>query len=93
MGELGLTSDAFWRMTFAELFFAGHSNRLRIERGWEQTRYLAALLINLNVKRSKQVTPEKLIPLSFDKSAVKPTKLSPEDVQKMIESWTANEVK
>lgn len=39
--------------------------RLNIE--WEQTRYLASMLINVNVdKKSKMISPDKLFPLPQD---------------------------
>lgn len=34
---------------------------------WEQTRYLASMLINVNVdKKAKMITPDKLFPLPQD---------------------------
>lgn len=88
IGELGLMPRDFWELTFAELYLLMRSNRLRIERNWEIARWEATILINLNVKRSKQVTPEKLVPLSFDQERKAANRLSNDDVKLMIEKWT-----
>jgi hypothetical protein len=73
-------------MTFAQLHLAARAHRIAIEREWEQTRYLAAILINLNVKKAHQVTPEKLVPLSFDMERKRSKKLTDEEL-KAIMNW------
>ena len=44
-------------------------------------------MINLQVKPGKQVTPEKLVPLSFDVDRKQAAKLSKEDIAFMLENW------
>lgn len=87
LGEVGISPAHFWGLTFAEFHHAATAHRIAIERQWEQTRYLAAILININVKKKDQVTPEKLVPLSFDRERVKEFKpLSPEQLE-MLKNW------
>jgi len=40
---------------------------IRMNVAWEQTRYLASMIINVNVdKKAKMITPDKLFPLPQD---------------------------
>jgi len=87
IGELGLMPDQFWNLTFAELFLLTRARRVKQERTWEWVRWLGAIMINLQVKRSKQVTPESLIPLSFDKARKKETQLTAADIEFMKKNW------
>lgn len=80
--------EQFWMLTFAELSIKGRGYRISIEREWERTRYIASLIINVNVKKADQVTPEKLIPLSFDHIEQKTIKrLTPEEVEILKKKW------
>lgn len=87
IGELGLDPDVFWSLTFAEFQLRIQAHRIRIEREWEQTRWLGAIMINLQVKRAKQVTPEKLVPLSFDVERKKQNRISKDEIEFMMKNW------
>ena len=83
-----LDPDLFWSLTFAELSIKVKGYQINLERQWEQTRYIASLIINVNVKKANQVTPEKLIPLSFDHIEQKTIKrLTPEEVEILKKKW------
>lgn len=62
--------DEFWRMTFREVEQACKGYEVRLARSRELERYIAAILINANLKKGrKQVKPEDIIPLVTDRRA------------------------
>ena len=80
--------DLFWSLTFAELSIKVKGYQINLERQWEQTRYIASLIINVNVKKANQVTPEKLIPLSFDNIEQKVIKrMTAEELEQLKKRW------
>jgi hypothetical protein len=69
--NLGLSPDEFWDLSWYEwgLYILrekhrAEENKFLFETGWEQTRQLWAIIINMN--SSKKVKPSDLIKLSFD---------------------------
>lgn len=83
-----LDPDLFWSLTFAELSIKVKGYQINLERQWEQTRYIASLIINVNVKKANQVTPEKLIPLSFDNIEQKVIKrMTAEELEQLKKRW------
>ena len=83
-----LDPDLFWSLTFAELSIKAKGYQINLERQWEQTRYIASLIINVNVKKANQVTPEKLIPLSFDNIEQKVIKrMTAEELEQLKKRW------
>ena len=67
---MGLKPDEFWRMTFREVEQACKGYEVRLARSRELERYIAAILINANLKKGrKQVRPEDIMSLVTDKRA------------------------
>jgi len=69
-GEMRLAYDDFWKMTPREYWNACNGHNERVERdfktGWEQTRWLAHIVVNVNLPKQKQVTPEKLVKFPWE---------------------------
>jgi hypothetical protein len=62
-----LKPNEFWNNTWKENQLLGEAYMIRLNIEWEQTRYLASMLINVNVdKKSKMISPDKLFPLPQD---------------------------
>ena len=64
--------DTFWRQTWREnaLIAEAHHNKINLE--WEQTRYLATMVYNVNCqKKSQMIKPEDLFELPVDKARKK----------------------
>lgn len=83
-------------MTFSEFYAYSEGHRLRQEREWERTRFLGAILINVNVsKKSKQVSPQDLVKLSFDSNKNKrhAAKMTREEFEALKEKWDPNNPK
>lgn len=77
-------------MTVPEFVGAVRGYRKRMEHQWEHTRYLASILVNINRDpKAAAVSPEELVPLSFDKKKeVKPSKIpTQEDMRRMAELY------
>lgn len=77
-------------MTVPEFVGAVRGYRKRMEHQWEHTRYLASVLININRDpKTAAVSPEELIPLSFDKKKEnKPASIPmPERMQALAEKY------
>lgn len=67
IGQVGIRPNEFWSNTWKENQLLGESHTIKLNIQWEQTRYLASMIINVNVdKKSKMVSPEKLFPLPQD---------------------------
>lgn len=86
MGEVGLMPDEFWSLTFAEFFYIVDGYYARVERNWEQTRYLATWVINMNISKGKRVKPQDLIKLRFDKPK-KAEMIDKETIEKLKKAW------
>ena len=67
IGQAGLMPDIFWKNTWKENHLMGESHMIKSNVAWEQTRYLAAMLYNVNCnKKGQMITPDKLFPLPQD---------------------------
>jgi len=84
--ELGLTEDQFYRMPPRHTFLMQLQNRRKIERQWERTRYVAAMIHNMAIGQKRRLTPKRLVPLSVDKKQNVP-EMTPERVNELIEKW------
>jgi hypothetical protein len=73
IGQVGIRPNDFWSQTWAENQRLGESYNIKVNFQWEQTRYLATMIHNVNcTKKSQMIKPEKLFPLPQDKM-VKPS--------------------
>jgi len=67
IGQVGINPNEFWANTWKENQLLGESYMIRMNVSWEQTRYLASMLVNVNVgKKSAMIAPDKLFPLPQD---------------------------
>lgn len=68
IGQVGILPNEFWRNTFKENQLLGESHTIKINLQWEQTRYLSAMIYNVNcTKKSQMLKPMSLFPLPQDK--------------------------
>ena len=62
-----MNPDSFWKNTWKENHLLGESHMIKMNLQWEQTRYLAAMVYNVNCqKKAQMITPDKLFPLPQD---------------------------
>lgn len=61
---MDISPSEFWELSFSELNIKSEGYFLRIDREWEQTRFIASYLHSQ--LEGKVITPEKLMPLVFD---------------------------
>lgn len=87
IGQVGIDPDKFWQNTWRENQLLGESHTIKINLQWEQTRYLATLIHNVNVgKKSQMIKPEKLLPLPQD-VFLKKLKAQPKSTPKQFEDF------
>lgn len=66
--ELGLTEEQFYSLPPYRTYLMQLANKRKIERMWEQSRYVASMVHNMAGKMSKRtISPDRLIRLSFDR--------------------------
>ena len=65
--ELGLEEEEFFSMPPWEFNLKLSRHFRKIERMWEQTRYMAAMMYNTSMGARSRIRPKELIRLSFDK--------------------------
>ena len=89
---MNISPDEFWDLSMSELQIKSEGYFLRIEREWEQTRVIASYLHTQS--EGKVMTPEKLMPLTFDeenpsiiKSKEKSKPLTKQDVLDFEKKW------
>lgn len=59
--------DIFWKNTWKENHLLGESHMIKSNMQWEQVRYIASMLYNVNCnKKAQMITPDKLFPLPQD---------------------------
>lgn len=67
---MGIRAEDFWDMTPREFFNAlRHYNRAQdfeYHQGWERTRWLATITINIQLDPKDRITPEQLIRFEWD---------------------------
>ena len=81
-----MNPNDFWKNTWKENTLLGESHVIKLNIAWEQTRYLATMIHNVNCqKRSQMKKPEQLFRLPQDnmKRPFKP-KSSPESLEKFL---------
>ena len=67
IGLIGIKPDDFWRQTWRENGLIAEHYHNNINLQWEQTRYLAAMVHNVQCqKRSQMLKPEQLFELPND---------------------------
>lgn len=66
LGEIGLTPDQFWHLTFWEWIRTATGYRNRQNEFWRMNRQLATLTYNINVDKKDRITPEEYMPLPGD---------------------------
>ena len=67
LGELQLRPKQFWRLSWREYLALCAGQELRQVRAWHHTRFLSALLININrAALAPVVTVEEVLPLPGD---------------------------
>jgi len=71
----------------------GEAHNIRLNLQWEQTRYLATMMFNLNAtKKAMMITPDKLFPLPQDiyleKGKPRSTKEEFESFKRQVENAT-----
>jgi len=65
--KIGLKPWEFWEMTWPEFDSVREAYFLGLERQWDHTRHIMTIIHNVNcAKRSQQITPQKMMHLSFD---------------------------
>lgn len=66
VGRLGLSPKQFYSMCYADLTLKISAYLEKEAKEWEKTRYLASMIVNVNMPKGKQIAPEKLIKLPTD---------------------------
>ena len=62
-----MNPDIFWNNTWKENHLMGEAHMIKSNLEWERTRYLAAMLYNVNCnKKGQMITPDKLFSLPQD---------------------------
>tara|TARA_R100000951_G_scaffold43080_1_gene36243 strand:- start:10599 stop:10886 length:288 start_codon:yes stop_codon:yes gene_type:complete len=79
----------FWRQTWRENGLMAESYHNQINLNWEQTRFLATMLHNVNCqKKSQMLKPEQLFELPVDQ-ARKKKKAEPKSTPKEMQAFLA----
>lgn len=85
-GQYGIPLSEFWLMCGRELQKVMEGVDLHNRMSWEQTRILAYFILNKDVKQSKQIKLEKVIPFHWDR---KRTRLpTAQESKALIEKWS-----
>lgn len=84
-----MPESEFWSSSLRAIAFriAAHYDKLeRLEIAhWQRTRWQTAILLNIQLAKKDRVTPEKLLPLPFDKvKAPAKQKATPHDYAKFL---------
>ena len=85
--------DDFWRQTWRENGLIAESYHNKINLNWEQTRYLAVMVYNVNCqKKSQMLKPDQLFELPSDlqrrKKRSEP-KSTPEEMKSFLDKYNA----
>ena len=91
IGYVGVNPNEFWTNTFKENILISESYFIQNNLHWEHTRFLAAMIHNVNCsKKSQMVKPEDLIKLPQDKVKLnqgpKSTRKEFEEFSKLVNS-------
>jgi hypothetical protein len=66
VGKLGLSERQYYNMSFNALSFKISAYLEKECKEWERARFIACTLINVNLPKGKQISPEKLMQLPTD---------------------------
>ena len=85
IGQIGIHPKDFWINTFQENYLISESFHIKNNLQWEQTRYIACMIYNMNIsKKSQAKKPKDLFQLPQDKINVyRPPKSTKEEFEKM----------
>ena len=85
--ELGLTEDQFYCMPPRQTFIMQLHNRRKIERQWEQTRYISAMVHNMAMGQKRKMEPKRLVPLSLDRKVKDYPEITREEAEEWMKKW------
>jgi len=86
--ELGMSEKEFYATPPRHTFMKQMHGRRKIERMWEQTRFLGAMQHNTAMGKKRNIRPQQLIKLSFDqRGQIEWTK---EEAEDLIKKWGVN---
>lgn len=95
---IGIYPDNFWRQTWRENGLMAESYHNKINLNWEQSRYLATMIYNVNCqKKSQMLKPEQLFELPVDslrkkkRSEPKSTRAEMDNFMEKYKSMTKKE--
>ena len=82
--------EYFWRNTWKENQLLGESHTIKINLQWEQTRYISAMVYNVQcTKKSQMMKPANLFPLPQDRLFKIVSKSTPEQFKEFKEKAIA----
>ena len=84
--ELGLTEHEFFSLPPFRTYLMQLRYNREIERRWEQTRMLVSTQHNTSQGRKRNITPQQIIKLSFDRQSGIP-EWTQEEAQELINKW------
>jgi hypothetical protein len=84
--ELGLTEKEFFSMPPFRTYLMQMSYNREIDRRWEQTRFLAVMQHNTAQGRKRNISPQQIIKLPFDKKSGIP-EWTQEEAEDLIKKW------
>jgi hypothetical protein len=90
---IGISPDNFWRQTWRENGLIAEAYHNNVNLNWEQTRYIATMLHNVNCqKKSQMLKPEQLFSLPVDNARKKKRsepKSSPKEMKAFLDKYNA----
>ena len=85
--ELGLNEKEFWSLPpFKTYLMQMHYNR-RVDRAWEQTRFLAMMINNTQPSRKRDLSPQQIVRLPFDEKKKEYPQWTQETAEDLIKKW------
>ena len=88
--ELGLTEDEFYCTPPRHTFLMQLHNRRNLDRQWEQTRFVAAMVHNTSMGKKRNIMPKRLVPLSIDEKGKDYPDWTKEEADELIQKWGIN---
>ena len=94
IGEIGMSLKDFYSLTFIEYHHVAKGYMYKDERKWQRVRTQTALLINVQLPKDQNISPEELIRLPNDivieKKKDIPTR---EDFERLVKEYSKNKQK
>jgi hypothetical protein len=84
--ELGLTEKEFFSLPPFRTYMMQMQYNREIERRWEQTRFLASMQHNTAQGKKRNITPQQIIELSFDRKSEYP-EWTKDSANELIRKW------